>query len=95
MTFGQLQLLRELEYDNYERLISRKEHNIIPKQEDKSSTATSTNDDCLENKPPHVQIKAFQTLDEVNKFLKKIPYSDFIDVRILSSDSLYYVIYLE
>lgn len=64
-------------------------------KDDKSSTATLINNNTLENKSSHVQIKAFQTLNEMNKFLKKIPYSDFIDVKILPSDGLYYVIYLE
>lgn len=59
------------------------------------TTATLINNNTLENKSPHVQIEAFQTLDETNKCLKKIPYSDFIDVKILPSDGLYYVIYLE
>ena len=58
------------------------------------STVTLINN-ALENKSPHVQIKAFQTLDKVNNFLTEIPYSDFIDVKILPSDGLYYVIYLE
>ena len=60
-----------------------------------SKGETLINNNTLENKSSHVQMKAFQTLDEVNKCLKKIPYSDFIDVRILPSDGLYYVIYLE
>jgi hypothetical protein len=64
-------------------------------KDDESSTVTLINNNTLENKSSHVQMKAFQTLDEVNKCLKKIPYSDFIDVRILPSDGLYYVIYLE
>ena len=64
-------------------------------KDDESSTVTFINNNTLENKSSHVQMKAFQTLDEVNNFLKEIPYSDFIDVRILPSDGLYYVIYLE
>ena len=64
-------------------------------KDDKSSTATLINNNTLENKSSHVQIKAFQTLNEMNKFLKKIPKADFIDVKILPSDGLYYVIYLE
>ena len=61
----------------------------------KPRTTTLINNNTLENKSSHVQIKAFQTLNEMNKFLKKIPKADFIDVRILPSDGLYYVIYLE
>ena len=57
-------------------------------KDDKSSNTTLIHTTAsTENKSPYVQMKAFQTLDEVNDFLKEIPHSDFIDVRILPSDS--------
>lgn len=96
--FTSYNVINNFNIDNYLKYMYDSKTNTsstMNTKDDESSTVTLINNNTLENKSSHVQIKAFQTLDRINKFLKKIPKADFIDVRILPSDGLYYVIYLE